>query len=112
MLKEKISYIINMTLYIPWLIREIFFSSLAVTRIIWSKKLNIDPHYINISILELTKKQALIYSSSITLTPGTITVKLEENNSSMDIKIHALDDNFAQDLKSGIMQQKIQKLFS
>ena len=47
------------------------------------------------------------YANSITLTPGTVSVRLDESG---DILVHSLDNIFAKELKAGLMEKKIKNL--
>ena len=48
----------------------------------------------------------VIYANSITLTPGTVSVRLDEGA----ILVHALDENFARELEEGEMNRRVAKL--
>ena len=47
------------------------------------------------------------YANSITLTPGTVSARLDESG---DILVHSLDNIFAKELKAGLMEKKIKNL--
>ncbi|MDX2050470.1 MAG: Na+/H+ antiporter subunit E [Rickettsiaceae bacterium] len=98
----------NFALYAVWLIREIVLSSVNVTRIIWSRTPSINP-----KIYELRTRSSshlndiVLYANSITLTPGTLSIK-EENGK---LLVHCLSEDGFKDLKSGVMENKIATLF-
>lgn len=77
--------------YIAWLLLEIIKSSYQVIKIIWSKNIIISPTYGVINTNLKNNKLKIIYANSITLTPGTFTIKLGPSH----LLIHALTkDNF------------------
>lgn len=89
--------------YMPWLVVEIFKSTLHVTRIILSPSLPIHPSMFKIQASQKTRVGVNVYGNSITLTPGTITVAVEGN----ELEIHALTKTTAEDLKSGGMDEVV-----
>ena len=46
------------------------------------------------------------YANSITLTPGTVTIQIDDDN----IEIHALTKEMAEDVKSGEMDKRVSVL--
>ncbi len=105
--KPRLFNLYRFVLYIFWLLDEIASASIEVTRIIWSSDEEIDPKLVEISTNFSTKEGKLaLYANSITLTPGTLSIKATNGN----ILVHALNDHFAEDLKSGNLEQKIKNL--
>ena len=66
-------------LYIPWLIKEIWCSAIAVVKIIWSPKIHINPAFEHISTIQQTNAGKVLYANSITLTPGTYTIDIGQD---------------------------------
>lgn len=102
----KISFSFNFLLYIPWLLFEITKSSINIASAIWALKLDISPsmRYIDTKLKSSSKK--IIYASSITLTPGTVTLDLRDNT----LLVHALDESGLADLEKGRMEQRIKRI--
>jgi len=73
-------------LYLPWLMKEIFVSNVAVAKIILHPKLPISPISAVFHGSQKTDIGRFIYANSITLTPGTITTGCD----GQDFAIHAL----------------------
>jgi multicomponent Na+:H+ antiporter subunit E len=73
-------------LYLPWLMKEIFVSNVAVAKIILHPKLPISPITVVFHGSQKTDIGRFIYANSITLTPGTITTGCD----GQDFAIHAL----------------------
>ncbi len=88
------------------LLREIVVSSFIISRIIWSKNIEIEPLEGYVDCAELSENKKVIYANSITLTPGTMTLKLEKDR----IFVHALDKSFLQDLKNGGLKKIVEKI--
>ncbi|MDC9700813.1 MAG: Na+/H+ antiporter subunit E [Alphaproteobacteria bacterium] len=92
--------------YWPWLIVEIFKSALSVTKIILDPSLPISP---NVFSLRSSQKTALginVFANSVTLTPGTIAIRLDVNN----VVVHALTKEGVADLKRGEMDARVTRL--
>lgn len=99
--------LIALSKYIFWLLCEMFKSSLQVIRIIWAYDYKIKSEAKDISLNSKNKLCNFIYANSITLTPGTITVNVDEDV----FLVHALEKNNIKDLESLFMENKIKRLF-
>ncbi len=97
---------IKFILYFPWLLLEIWKSAFSVIKIIWQRKIEIEPVFEWIDAEGLEEIGEVVYSNSITLTPGTVT--LDTNNNML--LVHALDKSSIVDLQRGIMIKKIKQL--
>ena len=78
--------VLRVLLYVPWLMKEIFVSNIAVARIILDPKLPISPRMVTFRGTQTTDLGKALYANSITLTPGTITTGIE----GQEFQIHAL----------------------
>lgn len=87
--------------YMLWLIKQIIVANISVGRVILSNTPNMQLFWITAS----QKTQACIaaYANSITLTPGTVTVDIDGDR----LLIHALNADFASDIKAGTMDKKV-----
>lgn len=96
--------------YLFWLIKEIITSSWQVTKIIWTRNLSINPRIIEIETgLEELSPAVVVLANSITLTPGTYTLDILENNK---LKVHALTTSNIRDLVAHkTMQKKVKESF-
>ncbi len=88
-------------LYWVWLGVEIVKSNLHIARIILSPNMPINPQIIRFPSTQKTDLGQVIYANSITLTPGTTTIEIEEGQ----ILIHALTDKTA-NLEGGAEMDK------
>ncbi len=86
-----------------FLSREIILANLDVVRRILTPGKSYSPQLRQIPLPQQTELGQVIYANAITLTPGTVTVKLNPDN----IRIHALSREAAEDLQTGRMAKAI-----
>ena len=92
--------------FFVYIFREIVKANIdVVTRILRWKEPLISPQMIEIPQSQKTDLGAVIYANSITLTPGTVTVKLSKDN----LTVHALSKEAAIELAKGTMSEEISK---
>lgn len=96
----------RLLLYLPWLVVEVFRSNLAVARVILSPKLPIQPRIVDFRGHQKTDLGRFIYANSITLTPGTITVRLDDEG----FRIHALTEEALDGTEEGEMGRRVCRL--
>jgi multicomponent Na+:H+ antiporter subunit E len=89
--------------YLPWLVCEIAKSAWAVTRIILHPRLPISPTMTVVRASQRSSTGIVVYANSITLTPGTITVGVNNN----ELTVHALVRDGALDLEAGGMDARV-----
>ena len=101
---------LHLTLKIPtyylWLIKEIILANLLVVKHIWLGNKSISPVFATITSSQKTDMGKVIYANSITLTPGTVTVNIEDDK----FLVHALLSESIDDLETGEMDQRVSKL--
>lgn len=93
-------------LYLPWLVAEVFKSNLAVARVILSPRLPIRPRVVDFHGHQQTDLGRFIYANSITLTPGTITLRLDAEG----FRIHALTREALDGTEEGEMDRRVCRL--
>lgn len=84
------------------LVWEILIANLNVCRLILSEREEIDPAIVEVKSVMKTTTGRAFYANAITLTPGTITVTLEDDN----YVVHCLDDTLAE----GLVDSKLEKM--
>jgi multicomponent Na+:H+ antiporter subunit E len=89
--------------YFPWLIWEITKSAWAVTKIILHPRLPISPTMTVVSASQKSRAGIATYANSITLTPGTISVEVAQE----EILVHALTHAGAEALLEGEMDRRV-----
>lgn len=90
-------------LYWPWLIKEIVLSAWDVSKIIVNPRLPISPTMVRVRAGQKTSVGRVTYANSITLTPGTISVDIEDD----EILVHALTREGAEGLQEGTMDRRV-----
>ena len=93
-------------LYAPWLLWEIFKANVDVARRILDPKLPISPRLIKVKATQKRELGRVIYANSITLTPGTVSVEMEDDV----ITVHALTREAAEGVQTGAMDAKVTRL--
>lgn len=91
--------------YILILIKEIAVANLTVLRIIFTPGRKIHPVLVSFEAPFKSKLLKVILADSITLTPGTITVKLDEKG----YVVHCLDESMAKGLNDSVFVQQLRK---
>lgn len=91
--------------YIFILLKEIAVANLTVLRIIFTPGRKIHPVLVSFEAPFQSKLLKVILADSITLTPGTITVKLDETG----YVVHCLDESMAKGLNDSVFVQQLRK---
>ena len=94
------------SLYLPWLVKEIVRSNIAVGQLVWSKELDIRPSVRSHAHKFRSGFGLVSFANSITLTPGTVSIEAEDQR----VLVHALDRPFQDDLESGTMLDHVVRL--
>jgi len=100
---RQISTSLRLIRYMPWLIGQIFSSGFHVTKLIWGSPGKVSPAIAKINAKDVPVSSRVLYANSITLTPGTLSVDLEEG----EVTVHALHKSSIDELKEGEMEKKI-----
>ena len=90
----------------PWLLKEIIKSNIHVAGLIISPRLSIKPQTIKITPTQKTSTGIAIHANSITLTPGTISVDIADDQ----ILVHALTDHTAEGVRNGDIDKQVSQL--
>jgi multicomponent Na+:H+ antiporter subunit E len=91
--------------YLPWLGKEVIKSTIDVLKLIWSRHPNISSGFILIKTRQRTPLGYTLFGNSITLTPGTVSVDLNENLE--EILVHGLTVETRAALQTGEMDAKV-----
>jgi multicomponent Na+:H+ antiporter subunit E len=90
-----LSLTLRLWLYLPWLFWEIFKANLDVARRILHPRLPIGPRIVRVKPGQRTDLGRVIHANSITLTPGTLALRVGQD----EIVVHALSEAAAEDLR-------------
>jgi multicomponent Na+:H+ antiporter subunit E len=88
--------------YWPWLLKEIFVSNLTVARHILVGTSSISPRVVRFKASQKTELGRTIMANSITLTPGTTTISVTDE----EICFYALTDEIAKGVTEGDMDRR------
>ena len=98
-LQIKLSYVG----YLAWLGKEIVKANIDVAKLVLNPALPISPVMIRVPATQSTDVGKVIYANSITLTPGTVSVEVEDD----EILVHAITREAADGLASGDMDRRV-----
>jgi len=93
--------------YIPWLMYQILMSNLHVASLVLRRKMPINPQIMVFKTKLETDISCVTLANSITLTPGTITMDIQDGV----FYVHALSKKVADDLKTGEMEDRVAHIF-
>ena len=91
--------------YLAVLLKEIVVANLAVLKIVLSPKIKVHPVLVKFPAPLKSHLLQVILADSITLTPGTITVRLYEEK----FEVHCLDESFAHGLDSNVFVKMLKR---
>ena len=92
--------------FLPWLLWQIVLANIDLALRTLHPKMPINPILINIKNNLKTDLGMVILANSITLTPGTVTIDVNEN----EFLVHVISEKAAQSLISGEMQARVKKI--
>lgn len=102
-----LSILLKQPTYWPWLFVEIIKANIAVLRCIWfPEKYPTTPLIRTLKVAPESRIARTVYANSITLTPGTVTIKVRNQQ----ILVYALTEEGMADLETGEMGRRVHKL--
>ncbi len=87
--------------YLIWLFKEILKSNLSTAKVIINGK--VEPETFTVKTSQVTDVAKVTYANSITLTPGTVTTKIQKGV----FEVHALNSDFGNDIRNNEMDKKV-----
>ena len=87
--------------YLIWLFKEILKSNLTTAKVIINGK--VEPETFTVKTSQVTDVAKVTYANSITLTPGTVTTKIQKGV----FEVHALNSDFGNDVRTNEMDKKV-----
>ncbi len=96
----------NVLMYWPWLLWEIIKANIDVTKRVLGFA-DISPTMVRIKATQKTDLGIVIFANSITLTPGTISIDVDEEGY---ILVHALSRDGTEGLEGGDMDRRVTEL--
>lgn len=98
--------LLRLPAYWWWLLKEIVVSSIDVARIVLSPSLPISPTIITLRNESERELPQVILGNSITLSPGSITIDIDEN----ELIVHCITKAGAESLELGELLRRIEQL--
>ena len=92
--------------FLPWLLWQIVLANIDLAIRTLHPKMPINPMLLNFKNNLKTDLGMVIMANSITLTPGTVTIDVNEN----EFLVHVISEKAAQSLISGEMQARVKKI--
>ena len=99
-------YFFAVVQYLFVLAVEVVKSSMAVLKIVYSHKIEIQPTIVFFDVPLKNEFMRTVLANSITLTPGTITVNVESSR----FCVHALDSSFCEDIDNSVFVKLLKKV--
>jgi len=104
---KELKFGLSILKYVPWLLKEIVTSAMDVTKLVWGPKAKLAPALSKIPVDQVPANKHVLFANSITLTPGTLCVDLDDK----EVTVHALNKSSIDALHQGHMSEKINKLW-
>lgn len=92
--------------YLYYLMKEIVFSNITVSRMILTRKEEMEPVIVHVRTGLKSETARVILANSITLTPGTITVSLSDDK----LLVHCLDKSLSEGMEDSVFVRLLQKM--
>jgi multicomponent Na+:H+ antiporter subunit E len=104
----RVKRLFRLTWYLGWLFVQIFLANLHVLRLAFARRAKqvLDPQIIRFETSLQGDFPRYLFATSITLTPGTVTVRIVGN----ELIVHAISQKTASTLP-GIMERKVAWIF-
>lgn len=104
--KKNVRKVFRFLGYIAVLIKEILMANLQAIRLILSEKEEVRPVLVHFETDLKTEAGKVLLANSITLTPGTITVELEDSR----YVVHCLDEKLAPGMDQSVFVNAIRDI--
>ena len=92
--------------YLYYLMKEIITANLTVARMILSRKEQMEPVLVHVHTDLESETARVMLANSITLTPGTITVAMTDD----DLLVHCLDKSLSEGMEDSVFVRVLRKL--
>lgn len=92
--------------YLYYLVKEIIAANLAVSQMILTRKERMEPVIVHVHTELKSETARMILANSITLTPGTITVSLTDD----DLLVHCLDKSLSGGMEDSVFTRLLKRM--
>jgi multicomponent Na+:H+ antiporter subunit E len=103
---HPIHLLIPVIKYLPWLLKEVVKANLVVASHIVRGRKSLSPRICRLNATQKTDLGRVFLANSITLTPGTVTVHVREQ----EVWFYALTEELEQGVLSGEMDRRVTQL--
>jgi len=105
---KRLKQTVALLFYIPWLIWEIVLANIHVLRLaVFPGGISlVQPRIVRYKTYLKSQSSRFIFANSITLTPGTVTLKMEDDI----LYVHAISEDAAGSI-GGTMEERIAKIY-
>ena len=97
----------RLLLYVPWLIWQVILASLQVAYVVLHPRMPINPSLLKFRTKLPNIAARVILGNSITLTPGTLTINIADD----EFLVHALTDASQSGIVDGSLPKQVAKLY-
>ena len=92
--------------YLYYLVKEIITANLVVSRMVLTRKEQMEPVIVHVHTDLKSETSRVILANSITLTPGTITVSMTDD----DLLVHCLDKSLSEGMEDSVFVRLLKKM--
>ena len=89
--------------YVVWLIKEIVVTNIEMLKLVLAGEIRTRPQIVKFRLNQKSDVSRALLANSITLTPGTVTMDVDDNH----MYVHALTQEAADDLIGGEMRNRV-----
>ncbi|MGW0824373.1 Na+/H+ antiporter subunit E [Streptomyces sp. NPDC002845] len=100
-----LSFALRLPRYFLWLSGQVLLSTYTVMRKVWSPRPALRPVVESTPAAHLPELSQVVYANSITLTPGTLSLDVDEDA----IKVHSLERAGVDELREGVMLSRVRQ---
>jgi multicomponent Na+:H+ antiporter subunit E len=103
---RPLRWLLRVPRYWLWLGAQILQSAVVVCRLIWNPRAAFSPGLGSTSVEGMNDVERATYANSITLTPGTLAMNVDESS----IEVHSVDPSLIDELDAGAMAAKVRRM--
>lgn len=92
--------------YIPWIAWQVLLANVDVALRVLRPRMNITPRLFKVRTSQRTDLGRVLYANSITLTPGTVSIWVMDD----EITVHAISEEGAEELLQGEMDRRVTRM--
>ena len=98
----------SLIVYWIYLAIETIRANVDMVKRVWHPGMKVEPGVARIKVSQQTRMGKVIHANSITLTPGTVTLDIDEETN--EFEIHSINHELIADLEYGEMDRRITRL--